>query len=143
MFTEDDIKRLVTAFYARVRVDPMLGPVFAQKIPNDQDAWDKHMAHITDFWSSIFLRTKRFTGNPMIKHTTIEGIVPDHFTHWLDLFSDTAGQVLNPGQHAAVTEMAERIAQSLQMGLAFHMDKSGDTEHPFSEFGLRRRHGAD
>lgn len=143
MFTEDDIQTLVEAFYARVRVDPVLGPIFAQKIPDNTEAWDKHMAHIGDFWSSIFLKTKRFTGNPMIKHTAIKDITPAHFTHWLDLFSDTAGQVLNSQQQAAVTEMAERIAQSLQMGLAFHMGKDGNTNHPFSEFGIRRRHMAE
>ena len=143
MFTEADIQRLVAAFYGRVRVDSILGPIFAQKIPDNKEAWDIHMAHIGDFWSSIFLKTKRFTGNPMIKHTAIDGIAPTHFTHWLDLFSDTAEQVLNPGQHAAVTEMAERIAQSLQMGLAFHMGKDGETEHAFKEFGVRRRDSAN
>lgn len=76
----------------------------------------------------------------MIKHTGLNDITPAHFTHWLELFSDTAAQVLNPQQQTAVTEMAERIAQSLQMGLAFHMGKDGYTDHPFSEFGVRRMH---
>lgn len=140
MFTEDDIQRLVVAFYGRVRTDPVLGPIFAQKIPDDPKAWEMHIAHIGDFWSSIFLRTKRFTGNPMIKHTGLNGLTPAHFTHWLELFSDTAGQVLSPQQQTEVTEMAERIAQSLQMGLAFHMGKDGTADHPFTEFDLRRRH---
>jgi hemoglobin len=33
--TEDGICRLVDAFYAKVRLDPELGPVFARAIPGD------------------------------------------------------------------------------------------------------------
>ncbi|MGB0908585.1 MAG: group III truncated hemoglobin [Maricaulaceae bacterium] len=138
VFTEGDISAVTRAFYARVRNDEMLAPIFAQKIPNDVAAWDHHMDHIADFWSSIFLKTGRFKGNPMMKHMALHGLTPEHFTRWLSLFEDTATDLLPPHKSAAMSEMAHRIAQSFQMGLAVHMGKSGGA-HPFEEFGVRRR----
>ncbi|GHA94559.1 preprotein translocase subunit TatC [Algimonas arctica] len=129
------IKTIVHAFYARVRQDPVLAPIFATKIA--AEAWPQHHDHIIDFWSSIFLKTGRFTGNPMRKHVAIEGLTPAHFTRWLALFKDTADAVLLPEQSVAMHAMAQRIAQSLQMGLAFHAESGGDKNHPFVEFGLR------
>jgi hypothetical protein len=38
--SEDNIRRLVDAFYRRVRLDPDLGPVFARAIPGD---WQPHL----------------------------------------------------------------------------------------------------
>lgn len=50
LFTEDDINTLVRAFYARVRDDDLLAPVFATRIQGDA-----HEDHIASFWASIFL----------------------------------------------------------------------------------------
>jgi hemoglobin len=136
---EAAIKTIVHAFYARVRQDPVLAPIFATKIA--AEAWPQHHDHIIDFWSSIFLKTGRFTGNPMRKHVGIEGLTPAHFTRWLALFKDTADDVLLPEQSEAMHVMAQRIAQSLQMGLAFNYESTGDTTNPFVEFGLRPSKG--
>lgn len=133
---EAAIKSVVHAFYARVRLDPLLAPIFATKIA-DQD-WPNHLDHIVDFWSSIFLKTGRFKGNPMQKHLAIDGLTPEHFTRWLSLFKDTADKVLLPDQSEVMHDMAHRIAQSLQMGLAFQHKTLGTTDHPFSEFAIRR-----
>jgi len=135
---ESDIKRVVRAFYKEVQEDEMLAPIFETKIgAND---WDKHMEHITDFWSSIFLKTGRFKGNPMLKHAALKGITPSHFNHWLTLFQKVSNRVLEPTQAQAMQVMAERIGQSLQMGLAFNFEKAGKTDHPFVDYGMRLSH---
>jgi hemoglobin len=136
LFTEADIHKLVQSFYAKVRKDALLAPIFATKIKADD--WERHMGHIADFWSSIFLKTGRFKGNPMGKHARLEGLTPAHFAHWLSLFRQTAAAVLLPAQVEAIHTLAKRIAQSLQMGLAFDFEKSGIDNHPFKEFGIRR-----
>jgi hemoglobin len=51
------IHRLVHAFYAKVRLDPALGPIFNREIG---DGWDHHLAKLCDFWSSVMLMTGRF-----------------------------------------------------------------------------------
>ena len=136
LFSEADIKRLVHAFYSAVRKDELLAPIFAQKIPEDH--WPHHMAHICDFWSGIFLQTKRFDGNPLQKHLAVHGLTPAHFGHWLWLFKTTADEILTEEQALAVYTMAQRIAQSLQMGIAFHKETLGEKDHAFKDFAIRR-----
>ena len=135
LISEADIKRVVSIFYKRVQADDMLAPIFATKIGPDQ--WDAHIEHIANFWSSIFLKTDRFKGNPMAKHAALKGLTPAHFSHWLALFKEVSNQTLEKPQAVAMQTMAERIGQSLQMGLAFNYEKSGQTDHPFKEYGLR------
>ena len=133
--TEGDIQRLVKAFYKEVQEDGLLSPIFATKI--DPDGWDVHMNHIADFWSSIFLKTGRFKGNPMLKHADLPGLTPHHFNHWLALFTEVSNRVLDTEKAKAIQAMAERIAQSLQMGLAFNFEKTGQNDHPFTDYGMR------
>ncbi len=135
VLTESDIEKLVHAFYASVRKDSLLAPIFATKI--EPDTWPAHMSHISDFWGSIFLKNKSFSGNPMQKHLAIDGLTPSHFERWLSLFRISADQTLSVEKADMVHAMATRIAQSLQMGLAFNLEKSGAADNPFSNFGLR------
>ena len=135
-FEEAEIEALVGAFYARVRKDPELAPIFASKIKTAD--WPRHEAHIVDFWSSVLRKTGRYSGNPMAKHAGVAGLTPELFTRWLDLFHDTAKRVLSERQSAMINKTAQRIAQSLQMGLAFHYDGQGEDDHPFKAYGLRR-----
>ena len=132
--TEEDIKRVVKSFYMQVQSDPMLSPIFATKVKADK--WDEHMAHIETFWISIFLKTRRFNGNPMQKHAALKGLTPAHFTHWLSLFETVTTQCLDSPKAKAMQLMAHRIGNSLQMGLAYNYEKSGIDNHPFRQFGL-------
>jgi hemoglobin len=106
------LARLVYGFYDRVRVDPMLGPVFAERIAD----WGPHLAKMVDFWSSVALMTGRYHGAPMPKHLSlpVEGA---HFDRWLDLFRATAAEVFPPAGAAWVIERAERIATSIHMNI--------------------------
>lgn len=134
--TESEIRTLVTRFYVKVRKDPLLAPIFAAKVKGND--WPSHEDRIADFWSSVFLKTGRFDGNPMQKHLSLPGLTPQHFQRWLELFEQTARDTLNPSQASHVDLIARRIGQSLQMGLAFHCEKSGLADHPFEEFSMRR-----
>lgn len=133
--TEDDITRLLSVFYADVRKDALLAPIFATRIT--QDDWDDHIIHIGKFWSSIFLKTGEFSGNPMRKHLTLDGIMPEHFERWLHLFRLAGVRVLETEKSAAFNIMAERIAKSFQMGLAFNRESRGETNHPFQAYAIR------
>ena len=84
--TDDMTTRLVHAFYARVRQDPLLGPVFEGAIPD----WDAHLAKLVDFWSSVTLMTGRYKGRPVPAHVGLPGIGPEMFARWLGLFRQTA-----------------------------------------------------
>lgn len=136
--SEDDIAALTRRFYAMVRKDDMLGPIFNARIGTDDDSWAPHIDHINDFWSKIFLRTNRFMGNPMIKHATLPGLTPDHFERWLELFAEAGKTTLSPYKQDLFNQMANRISQSLQMGLAVTYPANESAENPFIEFGLAR-----
>jgi hemoglobin len=113
--TEDMIHELVHAFYAKIRTDPALGPIFNRVIA-DSD-WPAHLAKMCDFWSSVTLMSGRFKGSPMQAHLAIGGLRPTHFIRWLYLFEQTAHAVCPPEAAAVFVEKSQMIARSLQMGL--------------------------
>ncbi|MGV8987146.1 MAG: group III truncated hemoglobin [Cypionkella sp.] len=106
------LSRLVHRFYDRVRVDPMLGPIFAERITD----WGPHLAKMVDFWSSVALMTGRYHGAPMPKHLPLP-VEAEHFDRWLTLFRATAAEVCPPAGAAWVVERAERIASSIHMNI--------------------------
>lgn len=103
---------MVHAFYAQVRRDEVLGPIFNAHI----DDWDHHLAQLVDFWSSILRRTGRFTGAPMPKHIALPDLSQDLFRRWLALFRETASAQPNRAMGEQAFAMAQRIAQSLWFG---------------------------
>ena len=109
------IHALVHEFYAKVRADAVLGPIFAEHI---QD-WEPHLARMVDFWSSVALMTGRYHGTPMAVHVNLPVNRTD-FDHWLALFRETALEVCTAQGAAHVMERAERIARSLHMGIEDH-----------------------
>ncbi len=42
------------------------------------------------------------------------------FRRWLALWRQTTSELFPPGRAAALQDRAERIAESLQLGIAFH-----------------------
>ena len=118
--TEEEVSVLVHAFYARVRQDEVLGPIFNAHIEH----WDHHLAKLVDFWSSILRRTGRFTGAPMPKHAALPGLSAELFQRWLDLFKEVAAAQPNRAMGEQAHAMAQRIAQSLWMG--YQMNRNPD-----------------
>ncbi len=111
--TEAMMENLVREFYSRGRKDPLLGPIFEEKLAGQ---WEEHIAKLTDFWSQIGLRTGRYSGRPLPAHMTL-GLEPQHFSAWLALFGATARDVLPPDGAAFFIARAHRIAESFQLGL--------------------------
>lgn len=111
-FTESEIRGLVDAFYAKVRRDPMLGPIFAAHI----DDWDGHLTKLANFWSSVLLKTGRYRGAPLPKHLAIADLNADLFERWLGLFRQTTAALRNITLREQANIAATRIAQSLWFG---------------------------
>lgn len=107
------IERLVRGFYTRVRRDALLGPVFAERI---QD-WEPHLQRMFAFWSSVALMSGEYHGSPMEKHLPLP-VDAEHFDRWLALFGATARELCPPVAADHFIERAQRIAQSLEMGIA-------------------------
>ena len=58
------IDRLVEDFYAKIRDDALLGPIFARHIAD----WPPHLSRMKAFWRSVLHNSGEFSGNPMLKH---------------------------------------------------------------------------
>ncbi len=114
--TEPMIRDLVHAFYANVRHDAVLGPIFEAAIED----WPAHLETMCAFWSSVTLMSGRYKGQPMLAHARIPDISRSHFARWLVLFRDTASEICPADAADLFIDRAERIAQSLQMGIALH-----------------------
>jgi len=84
---------LVNTFYARVRQDKLLGPVFNGAIG---DQWPEHLARLTDFWTSVLVASGRYKGNPMMAHLPIPQMDNDHFRRWIELWSETTAELFDP-----------------------------------------------
>jgi len=111
--TPSTIVQLVDTFYARVRDDAVLGPVFESKLAGH---WHEHMPRMYAFWTKVLLDTGEFQGNVFGKHMALNGIDKEHFIHWLTLFRLTALEVFGTEGAAEAMLVAERIAASLQLG---------------------------
>jgi len=58
---EAGLERLVHTFYARVRTDAELDPIFNDAIAD----WPEHLAKLHAFWSSVMLTSGRYKGQPV------------------------------------------------------------------------------
>ncbi|WP_024889130.1 group III truncated hemoglobin [Luteimonas huabeiensis] len=104
--SEEEIVALVHRFYARVRRDPDLGPMFERHV----DDWDAHLAQLVDFWSTMLLGTRRFSGAPMPRHMALPGLTAARFERWLALFGETTAELGNPALKAEADARAAQIA---------------------------------
>lgn len=114
---EETIAAVVHAFYARVRRDALIGPVFEAAIAPHE--WPDHLAKLCDFWSATLLRTGRYAGRPLPPHLNIPDLGEAHFRRWLRLFRDTVQQLCPPEVAALFMDRALRIAHSFRLAVAF------------------------
>ena len=119
--TEAALAELVTRFYARVRNDPEIGPVFASAVHD----WDDHLEKLAAFWASVMLGAGRYKGSPMAAHMK-HALAPAMFDRWLALWAETTAESFAPAPAAALQAKAARIAQSLQLALFYRPGASPD-----------------
>jgi hemoglobin len=112
--SEQEISELVDRFYAKVRQDEEIGPIFNAAV----DDWPYHLALLKNFWSTVLNTTGRYKGDPMMKHLQLS-LDPNHFRRWLQLFAETARETMSPAHADLVIEKSHRIAQNFLAGIAY------------------------
>ena len=113
------IGALVRKFYARVRNDKRLGPIFAREITGD---WEPHLEKMTDFWCSVILKSGDYHGRPVPAHLRLKDVTEADFDCWLAHFSETAAELFAPETAAVFVERAGRIATSLKLAMFFRLE---------------------
>jgi hemoglobin len=107
------IALLVDRFYDKVRIDPLIGPVFNAAVED----WDEHKRTLTSFWCSVALRANSYRGNPMEVHRAQSAIRAEHFERWLALWQTTTREVLDEADARQMIGHADRIGRSLRLGM--------------------------
>ncbi|WP_022682342.1 group III truncated hemoglobin [Sphingobium bisphenolivorans] len=116
---EAGLERVVHAFYARVRADAELGPIFNDAVRD----WPDHLEKLTAFWSSVMLGSGRYKGQPVPAHLNHKDrITPALFDRWLGLWNETTEALMEPAAAGALQAKAARIAESLKLALYFRLD---------------------
>lgn len=130
LISQDSIRQLLASFYARVRRDPVLGPVFARAVGTTDADWAPHLERLSEFWSSVMLRTGTYHGDPFSVHRRLPGLEPAMFDRWLTLFGEACAELFEPDLANAFRARAERIASSLRMGLFDRLPTRQDRATP-------------
>lgn len=113
--TRDDITNLVHAFYAKVRKDVLLGPIFNKHIQEEQ--WPAHLVKLTDFWVTNLLGKPCFKGSPTQAHIKVDRsadykIEQEHFGQWLNLWFATIDEYYE----GALANRAKKAARNMASG---------------------------
>ena len=101
---------LVHGFYADVRADPLLGPVFEEAL---RDRWEPHLARMVDFWSTVAMGSKSFSGNVFGKHMALSGVTPAHFAAWVRLWAEHTDARFPPAVAQQLQQTAHGVARNL------------------------------
>ncbi|MBO0323784.1 group III truncated hemoglobin [Muricauda sp. CAU 1633] len=110
----EDIKLLVDTFYGKVKINPLLGPIFNDTIGDD---WSGHLEKMYAFWQTVLFHEKAYQGTPFHPHLSLP-IGKDHFEQWLKLFQQTIDENFE-GQIAEMAMFrANKIAEMFQYKLA-------------------------
>jgi hemoglobin len=107
--TEQLIRDVVAEFYRRARRDERLGPVFERHVHD----WETHLVRMTDFWSAALLRTGRYSGNPVERHRSIDGLGDGHFGRWVELFEATVRDLCEAPEAEAFLVRARRMREGM------------------------------
>jgi hemoglobin len=113
-----DIERMVDGFYARVREDATLGPIFNDVAATD---WANHLPKMYAFWDGVLFATPGFRGNPLAVHLALGQKVTlgdREFGRWLELFHATVDELFAGPTADEAKARAVRIAAVMQHHLA-------------------------
>lgn len=116
---EMTIATLVRDFYGKGCLDPLLGPFFQEH----RYHWEMHLRSVTMFWSRVFFQTGDTCNHPYLHHLSTQ-VEPRHVNHWLELFAETANEIL-PAEYAEVA-----ISKAWRMSESFRDAAFAQTDRP-------------
>lgn len=116
-FDEENLRTLVYRFYQRVREDALLGPVFERAIGSEDADWKPHLQTMTNFWCMVMLHKPVYKGNPVVRHMAVDGIEPEHFARWMELFEEVAAELYEEPTSTYIVGRAQNMRRHLTRNL--------------------------
>ncbi len=104
----EHIIKIVDCFYAKVRKDDLIGPIFTEQA---QVNWDEHLPKLYNFWEDLLLGSENYHGRPFPPHLKFD-LKIEHFERWLKLFVETVDENYTGLKAEEMKSRALRIAQN-------------------------------
>ena len=106
------ISRLIKWFYARVRFEPDLEPIFNEHV----EKWSEHLETLIDFWCTQVGGPATYRSG-MGRHFKLQ-LGPEHFGTWLRVWEQNCRDLLQEREAAEMIRLAHSIADDLQRMIA-------------------------
>jgi hemoglobin len=106
----EGISRLLRHFYADVRQDPLIGPIFKAQIKD----WKRHLEIIGKFWETIIGGPRTYARPMPMKHLPLR-LGEEHFERWLFLWQANCRAQLPSDVAMEMIDLAHHIADKLRM----------------------------
>lgn len=103
------LMRLLRHFYADVRQNHEIGPLFEEKVHD----WPAHLEKIADFWSMATGGPTGYRGGMPMKHMEL-GLEERHFAAWLDLWERNCRAQLPAAEAEELVGVAHGIGARLR-----------------------------
>jgi hemoglobin len=114
IITKEDIQLLVNQFYAKAKTDQLIGKFFTIVAEVD---WESHLPKMYNFWESVILGKRTYSGNPMKIHFALnqkEALLEEHFARWVNLFHATIDENFKGRNSQQAKTSASTIALALK-----------------------------
>ncbi|HEY4155655.1 MAG TPA: group III truncated hemoglobin [Puia sp.] len=115
----DDIKKLVDAFYEKVRVDPKLAPIFNERI---RDHWPAHLERMYRFWETVLLDGHSYLGSPFPPHASLP-VDQTHFEQWIKLFRETLDEYFSGKKADEARWRADKMAEMFLLKINYSRER--------------------
>jgi len=106
----EGLSRLLRHFYADVRQDPLIDPIFNAQIKD----WKHHLEVIASFWETIIGGPSTYARPMPMKHLTLR-LREEDFERWLFLWQANCRAQLSSDVAKEMTDLANHIAHRLRM----------------------------
>lgn len=111
--SREEVIQIVDSFYAKVRVNSEIGPIFNDVAKVD---WVEHMPKLYNFWEDLLFGTDNYKGRPFPPHMKLN-LQPIHFEIWLKLFTETIDENYQGMKAEEMKARARRIALNFSINL--------------------------
>jgi hemoglobin len=113
----EGISKLLRHFYADVRQDPLIGPIFNAKIKD----WKHHLEIITSFWETLIGGPSSYARPMPIKRLLLR-LREEDFERWLFLWQANCRAQLPSDVAKEMIDLASHIAHRLRtiLGISVH-----------------------
>jgi hemoglobin len=106
----EGISGLLRHFYADVRQDPLIGPVFNAQI----DDWKRHLEVLASFWETVIGGPSTYAGRMPMKHLSLR-LREEDFERWLFLWQANCRAQLPSDVAKEMIDLADHIARRLRI----------------------------